>query len=98
MNEDDPMTPAARTRLLIDQAAKEHCVTIEDVMSPDRSREVAAARRRAIILVNANNPGITLTRLAAIFGRDFETVRYALDDSVRLRKIERERARRRVFP
>ena len=71
-------TPAARTRELITNIAREHRVGYHEIVGPNRHRRVVVARCAALKALSTAKPHLSTPQLGAIFGLDHSTVLYSL--------------------
>ena len=65
-------------RLVLRDIAKEHGVTVSDLLSRSYGKKVIAARLSAYAAVQEARPSWSTTRLGMFFGRDHTTILHAL--------------------
>jgi chromosomal replication initiation ATPase DnaA len=70
------MTPAERTRALIESVCDEHGVKLDDVFGYARTERISRARHDAMFRVHQT--GRTLREVGRAFGRDHKSVVYAI--------------------
>lgn len=75
-------TPRDFTHALIEDVARKHGVTVEDIKGPRRHRNIVIARCEAIRRVSAARARLSYPELGLIFGgRDHTTIMYHVDKS-----------------
>lgn len=68
-----------KVRSFIAAAARDHGVTVTDVMGRGRIPTISAARHDAIRATKAAFPHLSLSQIGRLFNRDHTTVNYALN-------------------
>lgn len=72
------MTPAEKSRSIIEEVAAKHGLRVADLLGPSRYQEIVAARDEAIIRLH-NERGLTPAMIAPMFNRERNTIAAAFD-------------------
>lgn len=70
------MTPRQANLLAIEEIAKAHCFTVEDILGPRRFRPLVEVRRKCAVMLREK--GHTTTEIGRILRRDHSTIVTAL--------------------
>lgn len=73
------MTPRQANMLAIQDIAKEHGYTVEDVLGKSRLRALVTVRRKCAVMLRAK--GYSTTEIGRIMNRDHSTICHALQMS-----------------
>jgi chromosomal replication initiation ATPase DnaA len=70
------MTPRQANLLAIEEIAKAHHFTLEDILGPRRFKSLVEVRRKCAVMLREK--GHTTTEIGRILRRDHSTISYAL--------------------
>lgn len=73
------MTPRQANMLQIEEIAKEHCFTVEDILGPRKFKHLVTVRRKCIVMLREK--GYSTTEIGRIMNRDHSTICHALQMS-----------------